>query len=87
LEKTQTTIHEPYYNLEISLPERYLGNILEELQRIKGEISNVVTRGKEATIEAILPVRTGIRIADNFRHLTDGNVFWSFPSVEFLPVF
>lgn len=87
LEKTQTTIHEPYYKLEIRLPERYLGNILEELQRIKGEISNVVTRGKEASIDAILPVRAGIRIADNFRQLTDGNVFWSFPSVEFLPVF
>ena len=86
LENTQTTIHEPYYKLEISLPERYLGNILEELQRIKGEISNVVTRGKEATIEAILPVRTGIKVADSFRQLTDGNIFWSFPSVEFLPV-
>jgi translation elongation factor EF-G len=85
LTKTKSTKHEPYYTIEITLTPEYLGNTLQELQRFHAIIENVDTE-EGCSVQAIIPVRDGLKIADVLRQVTDGNVFWSFPTVHFLPI-
>jgi translation elongation factor EF-G len=85
LKKTKSIKHEPYYTIEITLTPEYLGNTLQELQRFHAIIENVNTE-EGCSVQAIIPVRDGLKIADVLRQVTDGNVFWSFPAVHFLPI-
>ncbi|MHA2249700.1 MAG: GTP-binding protein [Candidatus Kariarchaeaceae archaeon] len=84
LQDTNITLHEPYYTIEINLYESYLGATLQELQKHRAIIEDIVD-GKPCLIKAIIPVKNGLKLADVLRQVTDGNVFWSFPSVNFLP--
>ncbi len=79
-------IHEPYYNIEILLPEKYIGQILQELQRMKSIISDVISKKDDSKIIASISVKEAILMADKLRQLSDGNAFWAFPSVKFLPI-
>ncbi len=84
LTETNTKPHIPYYKMEISVPRQYLGNIIEELQRIKSKINDIKNINDDMIIYATVPVKAGIKIADKFRQLSDGNAFWSLSEVIFL---
>ncbi len=82
---TKSTQHEPYYTIDINVGDTYLGNTLHELQKYRASIEEVSTED-ECNIKAIIPVKNSSKLADTLRQVTDGNVFWSFPEVRFLPI-
>lgn len=86
LNLSKTKIHEPFYELEINLPEKYLGSVLQDLHRLEIIIEDVSSYDRDSVITAKLPVQIAPKLADNIRQLTDGNVFWSFNSTIFLPL-
>lgn len=86
LKASKTMIHEPFYELEINLPEKYLGSVLQEFYRLEIKIEDVISSESDSVIIAKLPVQIAPKLADNIRQLTDGNVFWSFNSTIFLPI-
>lgn len=86
LYQSKSLVHEPFYDLEIILPEKYIGNILQELQRLKAIISDVTSHRDNSKIIATLSVKEAISMADNIRQLSDGNAFWSYLQVRFLPI-
>ncbi|MCY3411387.1 MAG: GTP-binding protein [Candidatus Heimdallarchaeota archaeon] len=86
LTSTNALIHEPYYEIEIYLPESYIGVIIQELQRMHSNIQDVISEGENSAIYGVIPVREAIYLADKLRQISDGNAFWSFPKVLFLPI-
>ncbi len=87
LEQTHAKIHLPYYHLTISVPEDYVGNLIQELQKRSAQIIDISVKGKLQTISCIMKFEEALDSADAFRHATDGNAFWSFNNIEFLPEF
>ena len=41
-------VHEPYYQLEVNIPEQYLGAVLQELYKLNVIIDNVKSIVKES---------------------------------------
>ncbi|MCE7736221.1 MAG: GTP-binding protein [Candidatus Heimdallarchaeota archaeon] len=81
-----TKIHEPYYHLEINIPEQYLGAVLQELYKFGVIIDDVKSYDQDSVILGKLAVEASSKLADQLRQITDGNVFWSFASVLFQPI-
>ncbi|MHA2029874.1 MAG: GTP-binding protein [Candidatus Kariarchaeaceae archaeon] len=83
---TETQLHEPYYQIEINIPEQYLGSVLQELYKLEIIIENVESSKMESVVEGKILVQVAPKLADRLRQITDGNVFWSFSSVSFQPI-
>lgn len=78
-------VHEPFYHVTINVPDDYLGDMIQELQKRDATIKDIGNVGGISSIKAIVHVRQMADASDRFRNITDGNVFWSYDSVEFLP--
>ncbi len=85
LRQTGAIVHEPYYHVTINVPDEYLGAMIQELQKREATIKDITNIGGISVIKAIIHIKQMTDAADVFRHLTDGNVFWSYDRVEFLP--
>ena len=79
-------LHEAVYTVEISVDEYYLGKIIHELQKLKAEIINATTQHQISTILANVSINSLTQSADVFRSQSDGNAFWSYKSVKFIPI-
>lgn len=86
LSLSNSILHEPFYDIEITLPEEYIGNVLHELQRLDAEIFDVISQKMDSVILGRISVKEAIFMADKFRQVSDGNAFWSYPSINFLPI-
>ncbi|RMG28174.1 MAG: GTP-binding protein [Methanobacteriota archaeon] len=85
LEQSGAIVHEPFYHVTINVPDEYLGDMIQELQKRDATIKDIGNVGGISSIKAVVHVKQMADAADRFRHLTDGNVFWSYDAVEFLP--
>ncbi|MCH8905878.1 MAG: GTP-binding protein [Candidatus Heimdallarchaeota archaeon] len=86
LTKSRAKVHEPHYTLEINSPEKFLGSIIQELMKSEASVVEINTNHGESEILAVISVFNGLKIADTFRAITDGYIFWAFPEINFLPV-
>lgn len=87
LRQVNAQVHEPFYKIELSVPEQYTGGILQELQRLRATISDMTSDGAINIIYAVISLQNSAKIANDFRQLSDGNAFWSFTEVLFKPIF
>lgn len=78
-------VHEPYYDLEINVPESYVGPLIQELQRLSATVEDMISDGHINTIYSSISIAQSGKIADTFRAVTDGNAFWNFTAVKFIP--
>ncbi len=85
LAQSGAIVHEPFYHVTINVPDEYLGDMIQELQKRDATIKDIGNVGGISSIKAVVHVKQMSDAADRFRHLTDGNVFWSYDAVEFLP--
>lgn len=85
LTKSNSCVHEPFYLLEISTPEMYLGNIIQVVLKSSGTIDDVSYDNNDVIIQAEVPVKSSFKLADELRQESDGNAFWSYPSTQYLP--
>ncbi len=85
--KTDAKIHEPYYHVSINIPNEYVGPMIQELQRKEANIVDIENYGQNSIIKTIVHIKNMADAADQFRQLTDGNVFWSYDKVEFRPTY
>lgn len=82
--KSQTKIFEPYYEVEITLPENYIGAVIQEIQKYHAKINNITYGKRESLIICQIRVIDSPKLADNLRQITDGYGFWAYKSIEFL---
>jgi elongation factor G len=63
---------EPVMRLEVTTPEEYLGPVTADLNARRAEIMQIITRGKQRTVEATVPLARMFDYADKVRSLSQG---------------
>lgn len=73
LEKANPTILEPYLNLTVFIPEKYIGDVLSDLSSKRGRILNQDSIGGGIqSIEALVPQAELLRYAIDLKSITSG---------------
>ena len=72
LEKASPILIEPVMNLEVCLPEEYLGSVISDLNGRRGKVSSMEVRGGAQVVRAVVPLATMFGYATSLRSLTQG---------------
>ena len=76
---------EPIMNLEIIVPEVYLGEVINDLNARKGKILNIETNKKEKIITASLALARSFGYATDLRSLTQGHGVYTMQFSHYAP--
>jgi elongation factor G len=76
---------EPMMNLEVTMPEEYLGPVTADLNARRAEINQMYTRGKLRVVEALVPLRQMFDYSDKVRSLTQGRASWTMEPHSYAP--
>ncbi|HPP87619.1 MAG TPA: elongation factor G, partial [bacterium] len=71
-EKCQPVILEPIYNLEVSIPESYMGDVIGDINSRRGKILGMDSNEGISIVKAQVPERELHRYATDLRSLTRG---------------
>lgn len=66
------TILEPIMNVEVIVPEKYMGDVMGQLSSKRGKIVGTVARGKYEVIQAQVPLGEMTQYATEIRSVTHG---------------
>jgi elongation factor G len=80
------TLLEPVMDVEVTVPEEYLGPITADLNARRAEITQVLVRGKLRIIEALAPLRLMFDYSDKVRSLSQGRAGWTMEPRAYAPV-
>jgi elongation factor G len=68
---------EPIMKLEISTPDDFFGDVLNDINSRRGQIVGVEQRGKLQILRALLPLAEAFGYATDLRSLTQGRATYS----------
>ena len=74
---------EPVMKVEVSTPEEYQGDIMGDLNRRRGQIQSMETKGKLAIVNAFVPLETMFGYATDVRSLSKGRASYSMEPSHF----
>jgi len=70
--KAQPVLMEPIYELEISVPEHFTGDVMSDLNTRRGRIMGVNTEGNRTSVNAHVPLAECQRYCTDLRSITQG---------------
>jgi len=73
VEQAQPTILEPIMNVEIVIPEEYLGTVVGDLNARRGRILGMERQGKKQNVKVQVPFAEMYKYAADLRSLTKGS--------------
>jgi elongation factor G len=65
-------ILEPIYELEVTVPEEYMGDVMGDISSRRGKILGMESNGFNQVIKALLPLKELYRYSTNLRSMTQG---------------
>jgi elongation factor G len=65
-------ILEPIYELEVTVPEEYMGDVMGDISSRRGKILGMESNGFHQVIKALLPLKELYRYSTNLRSMTQG---------------
>ena len=74
---------EPVMKVEVSTPEEYQGDIMGDLNRRRGQIQSMETKGNLAIVNAFVPLETMFGYATDVRSLSKGRASYSMEPSHF----
>jgi ribosomal protection tetracycline resistance protein len=77
LRNTGTTLLEPILRVKIRAGEEFLGKILSDITRMRGEFDSPVIEGTTFTLEALIPASTSLEFPLRIASLTHGTALYS----------
>lgn len=77
LRNTGTTLLEPILRVKISAGEEFLGKILSDITKMRGEFESPVIRGDKFTLEAHIPAATSLEYPLRLASLTHGTAIFT----------
>ena len=77
LRNTGTTLLEPILRVKIRAGEEFLGKILGDITRMRGEFDSPVISGSAFTLEALIPAATSLEYPLRLASLTHGTALYS----------
>ncbi|MDR2201026.1 MAG: elongation factor G [Puniceicoccales bacterium] len=83
MKKAGPILLEPIMKVEVATPEEYQGDVVGDLNRRRGQIQNMETRGNLANIMAFVPLEMMFGYATDVRSLTKGRASYSMEPSHF----
>ncbi|MEJ2717135.1 MAG: elongation factor G [Deltaproteobacteria bacterium] len=71
-EKAGPILLEPYMDVEVVVPEEFVGEVIADLNSRRGKLERVTPRGKTSVIEGVVPLATMFGYSTALRSLTQG---------------
>ncbi len=68
----QPTLLEPIVNIEIEIPEEYMGDVIGDLNSRRGRVMGMDTKGHHQIIKGQVPLAEILRYAPDLRSITSG---------------
>ena len=72
LAKASPILIEPIMDLEVSMPEEYLGSVINDLNSRRGKVSSMEMRGGAQVVSGVVPLASMFGYATALRSLTQG---------------
>ena len=87
LKKAGSILQEPIMDVEVVVPEEYLGDVIGDLNSRRGKVSGILPRKDAQVIEAFVPLAEMFGYATSLRSVTQGRAVYSmqFDHYEQLP--
>ncbi|HQD05600.1 MAG TPA: elongation factor G, partial [Bacillota bacterium] len=87
MEQAQPVLLEPIMNVEVTVPEAYMGDIMGDLNSRRGRIQGMEPTGELQLIRAQVPMAEMFRYSIDLRSMTQGRGFFtmSFSHYEEVP--
>jgi elongation factor G len=63
---------EPYMNVEVVVPDEFVGEVIADLNSRRGRLGEVEPRGKTSVLKATVPLVTMFGYSTDLRSLTQG---------------
>lgn len=76
-QKAKPFLMEPIMELEVVVPEQYLGDVIGDLNSHRGEIAGINTRSDAQVISALIPLSETFGYATRLRSLTQGRAVFT----------
>jgi len=77
VEKAHPVLMEPIMNVEVRVPEQYMGDIISDLNGKRGRILGMEPQGKVQVVKAQVPLSEMYRYAIDLKSITQGRGFFS----------
>ncbi|MCX6879218.1 MAG: elongation factor G [Verrucomicrobia bacterium] len=84
--KAQPVLLEPIMAVEVSTPDDYQGDVMGDLNRRRGHIHSMETKGKLAVIRANVPLKEMFGYSTDVRTLSSGRASYAMTPLHFDPV-
>ncbi|MGQ9679648.1 MAG: elongation factor EF-2 [Candidatus Bathyarchaeia archaeon] len=82
----QTTLLEPVYKIQVTIPPEELGNVTSLVSRKRGSIHSVEQKGPVIAVTGFIPVSETLGLAQEMRAATSGRAFWQSTFDHWAPV-
>ena len=86
LKKAKPILLEPVMAVEVSTPDEYQGDVMGDLNRRRGQIQSMETKGKLAVVHAIVPLKEMFGYSTAVRTLSSGRASYSMTPSHFATV-
>jgi len=83
IKKAGPILLEPIMKVEVATPEEYQGDIMGDLNRRRGQIQNMETKGLLTNIKAFVPLETMFGYATDVRSLSKGRATYTMEPSHF----
>jgi len=86
-EEAGTVLLEPIMNVEITVPEEFMGQITSDINSRRGRVLGMESKGKNDVVKAHIPLAEMFKYASDLRSVTGGRGAYSmsFSSYEIVP--
>jgi elongation factor G len=84
--KSRPFLMEPLMSLEVVVPERYLGDVIGDLNSHRANVEGITTRSDAQVIAAMVPLSETFGYATRLRSLTQGRAVFSLQFAKFREV-
>ncbi len=83
LKKAKPILLEPVMSVEVSTPDDYQGDVMGDLNRRRGQIQSMETKGKLAIVHAVVPLKEMFGYSTAVRTLSSGRASYSMTPSHF----
>jgi elongation factor G len=77
LKKAGSILLEPIMEVEVIVPEEYMGDVIGDLNSRRGKIAGILPRKDAQVVEAYVPLSEMFGYATNLRSLTQGRAIYT----------
>ena len=81
--KANPVLLEPIMKVEVSTPDEYQGELMGDLNRRRGQIQGMETRGKVCVLQAFVPLENMFGYSTDMRSLSSGRADYSMTPSHF----